>query len=149
MFDAVEYAGFWVRAVAFFIDLILLTIISNGLLFAVLSMGFPSAIPLGESADLVFLGFYLLTHVILPIALICGCWLLKQATPGKMLFSLKVVHADKLDTVSPCQAVGRYFAYVVSSLPLCLGFVWAAFDPKKRGWHDLLSKTVVIRDERL
>ncbi|TOR03819.1 RDD family protein, partial [Vibrio parahaemolyticus] len=33
----------------------------------------------------------------------------------------------------------------VSTIPLCLGFVWVAFSGKKQGWHDMISNTVVIR----
>ncbi len=42
------------------------------------------------------------------------------------------------------QLIGRYFAYVLSTLPLGLGFLWIAFDPKKQGWHDKLAGTAVI-----
>jgi uncharacterized RDD family membrane protein YckC len=30
-------------------------------------------------------------------------------------------------------------------LPLCLGFIWVAFDRKKQGWHDKIARTVVVR----
>jgi uncharacterized RDD family membrane protein YckC len=32
-------------------------------------------------------------------------------------------------------------------IPL-IGVIWIAFDKRKRGWHDMLAKTVVVRDER-
>ncbi|MCH9786825.1 MAG: RDD family protein, partial [Gammaproteobacteria bacterium] len=38
------------------------------------------------------------------------------------------------------RAVGRHFAYLASSLPLGLGFVWIVFDSKKRGWHDIICR---------
>lgn len=149
VFDEMEYAGFWIRSAAFLIDSILLAILSNGLMFVGLMALEPTAMQTQESAELLVDVIYLVTSVIIPLALVCGCWLIKQATPGKMLFSLKVVHAETLNTISPGQAVWRYFAYVLSSIPLMLGFVWAAFHPKKRALHDLLSKTVVIREESL
>lgn len=34
--------------------------------------------------------------------------------------------------------------FLVSLLPLCLGFLWVAFDSKKQGWHDKIAGTVVI-----
>ena len=46
---------------------------------------------------------------------------------------------------SPVQLIGRYFAYIVSMLPLCFGFFWVAFDKRKQGWHDKLAGTVVIK----
>lgn len=72
-------------------------------------------------------------------------WLLRQATPGKMVLPLKVVDAKTYNTLTPGQAVGRYLAYYVSPLPLGLGLIWVAFDPRKQGWHDKLARTLVIR----
>jgi uncharacterized RDD family membrane protein YckC len=46
------------------------------------------------------------------------------------------------------QSVGRYFAYLVSIIPLCLGFAWIAFDARKQGWHDKLAGSVVVRTKR-
>ncbi|RYY81863.1 MAG: RDD family protein, partial [Comamonadaceae bacterium] len=36
-------------------------------------------------------------------------------------------------------------AYFVSAIPLCIGFLWVAWDPRKQGWHDKLAGTVVVR----
>jgi len=44
--------------------------------------------------------------------------------------------------------IGRYFAYFISTIPLCLGFLWITFDRKKQGWHDKLAGTVVVRTLR-
>ena len=71
-------------------------------------------------------------------------WLKKQATPGKMAVSAKVVDATG-NAMSVGQSIGRYFAYIVSIIPLGLGFIWVAFDSKKQGWHDKLVGTVVIK----
>ena len=32
-----------------------------------------------------------------------------------------------------------------SIVPLCLGLLWVAFDPRKQGFHDKLAHTLVIR----
>jgi uncharacterized RDD family membrane protein YckC len=42
----------------------------------------------------------------------------------------------------------RYLGYYVSTLPLLLGFLWVAFDPRKQGWHDKMAGTVVVRPRR-
>ena len=31
-----------------------------------------------------------------------------------------------------------------SALPLLLGLIWVALDPRKQGWHDKLAGTVVV-----
>jgi uncharacterized RDD family membrane protein YckC len=33
-------------------------------------------------------------------------------------------------------------------LPLCLGFLWVAFDARKQGWHDKIGGSVVIVEPR-
>ncbi|HEX2009796.1 MAG TPA: hypothetical protein VJN44_02550, partial [Roseateles sp.] len=39
-------------------------------------------------------------------------------------------------------------AYFASALPLGLGFAWAALDEERRGWHDRLAGTRVVRRQR-
>jgi uncharacterized RDD family membrane protein YckC len=81
----------------------------------------------------------------LPAIVVIVFWLQKQATPGKMMLSLRIVDATTGNKPSTGQCMGRYFAYFVSVLPLCLGLIWVAFDKKKQGWHDKLAGTVVVR----
>ena len=75
-------------------------------------------------------------------------WLYRQATPGKMLVSARVVDAKTGNSLSVGQSIGRYLAYFVSTIPLCLGFLWIAFDLRKQGWHDKLAGTVVVRSKQ-
>lgn len=42
------------------------------------------------------------------------------------------------------QAAIRYFAYLVSILPLGLGFLWIIWDKRRQGFHDLIARTVVL-----
>jgi uncharacterized RDD family membrane protein YckC len=79
------------------------------------------------------------------LALTVWFWRRYLGTPGKVLLKVKVVDAESGNAMTNGQAVGRYFAYLASSLPLGLGFVWIVFDSKKRGWHDIICRTVVIK----
>ena len=74
-------------------------------------------------------------------------WRFRGATPGKMLTKAKIVKASNLGQPSTGQLTGRFFAYLVSFVPACLGFLWIAFDKRKQGWHDKLAGTVVVRDD--
>lgn len=65
-----------------------------------------------------------------------------------MAISARIVDATTGQPASTGQLVGRYFAYFVSIIPLCLGLFWVAFDRKKQGWHDKLAETVVVRNVR-
>ena len=75
-------------------------------------------------------------------------WKARQATPGKMALSLKIVDAQTGQPMSTGQAIGRYFAYFVSAIGLMLGYLWVAFDRRKQGWHDKLAGTVVVHARR-
>jgi uncharacterized RDD family membrane protein YckC len=66
------------------------------------------------------------------------------ATPGKMALRLKVVTASG-GTVSYARATGRYFAELLSSITLLIGYIMAAFDEQKRALHDRICDTRVIR----
>ncbi len=82
---------------------------------------------------------------IAPAIAIIVFWLVRQATPGKMALSLRIVDATTGNPLSVCQSIGRYLGYYVSMIPLFIGIIWVAFDSRKQGWHDKLASTVVIR----
>lgn len=65
-------------------------------------------------------------------------------TIGKMALGIKVVSAED-HPVSVGRAVVRVLAYLVTVLPGGLGLVPAAFDGARRGIHDRLAGTRVVR----
>lgn len=138
----VEYAGFWIRLGASLIDTVLIMAITVPLLVSIYGWAYFDP----ELNDSLIAGpaDFLITWV-LPLVAVIWFWRTRQATPGKIALSLRIVDADSGQTLSTGQSVGRYFAYLVSTLPLCLGFVWIAFDPRKQGWHDKLAGSVVVR----
>ena len=138
-----EYVGFWPRVGASIIDAIIVLVITAPLLVAIYGWAYftdPGITLIAGPAD------FLISWVLPAIGVILF-WLYKQATPGKMAVSARVVDARTGNTISMGQAIGRYLAYIVASLPLFLGIVWVAFDPRKQGWHDKLAGTVVIRPQ--
>lgn len=139
--DSLEYAGFWVRVAATLIDTVLLMCVTFPLLFAIYGWRYFDT---SEPGFIAGLADFLISWVAPAIAVI-AFWLYKQATPGKMALSVKVVDARTGNTPTIGQAIGRYLGYFVSTIPFGLGFIWVAFDPKKQGWHDKLAGTVVVR----
>lgn len=135
------YAGFWVRVGATLIDTVLFMLIVVPLLVAVYGWAYFGSEQTGfvaGPADFVISWVFPAVAVIL-------FWHYRQATPGKMLLSLRIVDADTGANPSLGQNIGRYFAYLVSTLPLGLGLLWVAFDQRKQSWHDKLAHTVVVR----
>jgi uncharacterized RDD family membrane protein YckC len=59
---------------------------------------------------------------------------------------VRVVDAATGAPPSTLRLVIRLLCYVVSALPFYLGFLWAAFDRRKQGWHDKIAGTVVIQE---
>lgn len=80
------------------------------------------------------------------VGLFLFCWIKLSTTPGKMLLSLKIVDATTHAPMTARQSIIRSLGYLVSMIPFGLGFVWAAFDGRKQGWHDKLAHTVVIKN---
>ena len=139
-----EYVGFWARVGATLLDSLLLLAISLPLLVAIYGWEYLDPDKTGYLAGPADL---LISYVFPAIAVILF-WRLRQATPGKMAISARVVDAGTGEKMSVGQSIGRYFAYIVSAIPLGLGFLWIAFDPKKQAWHDKLAGTVVVRPKR-
>lgn len=117
----VEYAGFWVRFAAAFVD---------GLILAAVGWLMP-----GDGWQLQYL--VQAAYAICFVAL-------KGATPGKMALGIKVISADG-EPLSWGKSVLRYVASLVSGLILFIGYIMVAFDDQKRGLHDRIAKTYVVK----
>lgn len=134
-----EYVGFWARVGAGLIDLLLQVVITAPLTIAVYGTYM-------SSDERIFQGpADMLINVVLPAVAVLAFWIYKGATPGKMAMSARIVDASTGDAISTTQAVLRYLGYIVSALPLGVGYLWIAFDRRKQGWHDKIAGTVVIR----
>jgi len=142
--DSLEYLGFWARVGAALIDTVLVLVVTLPALVAIYGWTYFDKAQAGAGAGIVD---FLLSRIA-PAVAVVAFWLYKQATPGKMAVSARVVDAKTGDTMTVGQSIGRYLAYFVSTIPLGLGLIWVAFDPKKQGWHDKLAGTVVIRHRR-
>jgi uncharacterized RDD family membrane protein YckC len=137
-----EYVGFWARVGAALIDSVLLLAIITPLLYGFYG---PDYFLEGNA---VHGAVDVLLNWVLPAVAVIVFWVYRQATPGKMVIKARIVDAETAGPPSTGQLVGRYFAYYVSIIPLCLGLFWVAFDARKQGWHDKLARTVVVRDRR-
>ncbi|MGF1845339.1 RDD family protein [Vibrio clamense] len=134
-----EYAGFWVRLGAALIDTILFLMLTMPLLYWIYGNYY------FESESFILGGWDLLLNWLFPFIATVLFWVYRSATPGKIALKLKVVDAKTGEALSTSKSILRYVAYYVSTIPLCLGFIWVAFNGKKQGWHDMIASTVVIR----
>lgn len=140
-FSPAKYVGFWKRLLATIVDTVVLLIVIVPLLWWIYGPSyFTTPGSFKGIADIVI-------NYVLPALAVILFWKFRGATPGKMLISAKIVDASTGKAPSAGQLIGRYFSYIVSTVPLCLGFLWIAFDARKQSWHDKLAGTVVIYDD--
>lgn len=135
----VEYVGFWARVLASLIDTIIIVVIVGPLMYLFYGDSYL------DSGDLILGGMDLLLNYLLPIIAVIAFWILKSATPGKMMIKAIIVDANTGMPPTSSQYIIRYFAYIISIIPLGLGLMWVIWDNRKQGWHDKLARTVVIR----
>ncbi len=137
----VNYAGFWRRTGATLIDAVLFMLLALPLLYLIYGSAYFSVDP---ATPLVAGPADILISYVLPILIVVLMWVKLGATPGKMILNCVVVDANTGQLPSIGQSVGRYFAYILSMLPLMLGFLWVAWDKHKQAFHDKIAGTVVL-----
>lgn len=135
-------AGFWIRFVASVIDQMILSVV----LFPMnLGVGIAGAF-IGPELQAVLTG----VSWIVPVAanVFAYGWFYKHrgGTPGKLLFGLRVVNVEDGTNIGYGQtAVRETIGKAISAIVLGIGFIMAGLRADKRGLHDLLASTQVIK----
>lgn len=143
-----EYAGFWRRGAAWFLDLLFLTPITVVVLHLVYGRAYWRWLSSDEVT--LFYGFWdPVVNYGLPLAFVVGLWAWIGATPGKWVMGCRVLDMRTGHFPSPGRALLRFAAYLASYLPLGLGFFWAAWDRRKQGFHDKIAGTIVVREQHV
>jgi uncharacterized RDD family membrane protein YckC len=94
------------------------------------------------------LSMYMLADGIMRVAYYWFFMRKYEATPGKMVFGLKVVRSDG-SALSHGQIIGRFFAEIVSKyFTFGFGYLMAAFDRENRAMHDQMCDTRVVKKTR-
>ncbi|RQW81728.1 MAG: RDD family protein [Methylococcus sp.] len=137
-----RYAGFWIRVWASLIDLVLFSLWTIPLMYLVYGPA------LWTNQQLIMGPADVLINWVLPSIAVIVLWKKRQATMGKMAIRARIVDARTGQAPTTRQDLIRYFGYLLSVMPLGLGYLWVAFDPRKQGFHDKLAGTVVVRDAR-
>ena len=149
------YAGFWIRVVAEIIDAIILAVVQGIINIALFGSFFrpgmvfrPNASP-EEALQALAPMFSMIGSIWLISIVVKSCYegffvAKLGATPGKMALGLKVVRPNGMP-VDLGRAFGRYFAKILSGLILFIGYIMVAFDSEKRGLHDMICDTRVVK----
>jgi len=137
-----NYAGFWTRFAAVFLDGLILGAVN-------VCIGMIAGLSASQAIGVKPKGALVLQLVLMAIQLAIGISyevvLIGKygATLGKMACKIKVVTEDG-GRVSYARAFGRYFGKILSSMVCMIGFIIAAFDSQKRTLHDRICNTRVV-----
>lgn len=154
-----NYAGFWLRFVAYLIDVILIYALQAIIILPVLGMlgmsfasdpssfenmteaeamgMFATVMAAASATSLVFFILVTLYYSFMESSKF-------QGTVGKLVLGLKVTDESgaKLDFV---KALIRNLCKIVSSMILLIGYIMAGFTAKKQGLHDIIANTLVLK----
>jgi len=140
-----QYAGFFVRLSAAFID----GIIVSALLFIVRVPMWLSALSAGSNplnANILFrFSFVDIVVYLLATTYYVLMTYYESATIGKKLLNIKVIGEEgklSLFTVLYRETIGKY----ISTAIMCIGYFLIGVDSQKRGLHDMLCDTWVVYD---
>lgn len=144
----VEFAGYGARILAYIIDGILL-----GIIITVLSLVLGAVLvgstrdnevgALGATAITIWVGVTILVGILyFPYF-----WQQSGQTPGMRMFGIRVVRDRDGGPVGWGGAILRFIGYSINSIVfgLPIGWLWILFDSRRRGWHDLIGGTVVVK----
>ena len=159
-----NYAGFWLRFVAYVIDVIILGCVQGILIMPVLaifgigiaskaqdldSSGFD---PGNDAATMTLFASIMAAIVVIQIVFFILQVLYHsfmesskfQGSIGKLALSIKVtdMNGDKLEFG---KALVRNLGKVVSQYTIFIGYIIAAFTDKKQALHDLIASTLVVK----
>ncbi|RMH68848.1 MAG: RDD family protein, partial [Actinomyces sp.] len=73
----------------------------------------------------------------------------RGVTPGRRMVGIRVVDAATGAPIGRARGIGRFFASLVSGLPLGLGYLWMIWDPGSQTWHDKIVGSAVVTDPGL
>ena len=154
--ETLRYAGFWPRCGAALIDFFLWWMIWQIFVGMVGTAYFPEAMTIASHGpgyqpkpeELMVLVRFLGVACVIGLAwsIVYDVMFLLRfaATPGKLLFGLRVVQADGR-SLGFMRIVLRSLAKALAGLTLGIGFLIVAFDEQKRGLHDFICNTRVVK----
>jgi len=146
--ERVRWGGFFRRAFAFLLDWVVIVVFSAIMLvlsyvgYKVGLSAYGRSVTWQNSPPLFF--FVTWGWIILATAYFVIFHGMEGQTVGKWLLGLRVVGTER-GNITYGQAFLRWIGTVMFA-PFVLGFLWVLWSHEKRGWHDFLARTWVVRD---
>jgi uncharacterized RDD family membrane protein YckC len=132
----VAFADHGERLIAYIIDVVIVFIATIAL--AIVGGILATIVPI--LAIVPFLGIFIISLVYFPYY-----WAKTGQTPGMKQQGIKVVRDRDGGPITMGTAILRLIGYWVSGLVFYIGYIWIFIDKRRRGWHDLIAGTVVVK----
>ena len=71
----------------------------------------------------------------------------KQATLGKQIVGIYVTDMNG-ERISFANALGRFFAKILSGMIMYVGYIMILFTEKNQGLHDMIASTLVMQRDK-
>ena len=152
-----NYAGFWMRLVAFIIDAIIIGILQSFVFVPILGvlgisifnstpdMSDPDQVAGMVATIVAAMGTVWILAMIIQILYFTFMESSKyQATVGKLALGIIVtdVNGAKLDFT---KALVRNLCRIISNITMLIGYIIAGFTEKKQALHDIIAGTLVVK----
>jgi uncharacterized RDD family membrane protein YckC len=153
----VEYAGFWLRFLAYILDNVVIGIAAMMILIPLIFLtglgSFLSKIHPDEDINdvgaFMLIGIvFLLATISLVVTWLYHAWMESsewEATLGKRVLGLVVTDLAG-QRISFGRATARHFSKIITNMvPLAIGYLMAGFTEKKQALHDMIAGCLVLR----
>lgn len=122
------------RFVAYAVDVVILACLN----FVVIIIG-------AVSGSETWATLFMIAAYVIPFAYYVRAYSTNGQTWGKRLLGIRVVSLDG-SPLTLGKGILRVIGYMVSGIPLDLGFLWAIWDKDKQTWHDKIAGTIVVKE---
>lgn len=139
--DRMQYAGLVTRAVAFVIDVLVIDVMAVVVAAAVALIASVFHFPKELNTILKWIG--LGVYVLWLSGYFVAFWSATGQTVGNRVMQFRIVTATG-ERVKLRRGIVRFVGLVLALLPLFAGCLLILFDRKRRGFQDLLARTVVV-----
>ena len=141
------FAPHGARIVAYLIDGVILTMIDLVLAIPIIlaSADLAQTRARPDSGQIALFVLLLLGMVVINLLYFPAFWANGGQTPGMRPFGLRVVRDRDGGSFGWGTALLRTLGLYVASAVFYLGFIWIFIDRRRRGWHDLIAGTVVVK----
>ncbi|MFO7981966.1 MAG: RDD family protein [Desulfuromonadales bacterium] len=147
--DGPPRAGFWLRLTAAMVDLVVL--FAAQLLFGVLLSAVVMVLSVGWQFGSFGWNILMAPVELFNLVLFLAYFIVFTGyggqTPGKMLLGIKVIRTDGGEIGYARAFLREAPGKLISTLPFGLGFLLIGVHPEKRGLHDLLAASRVVKLE--